>query len=628
MRTQQASRGEQVEAATVSVSTGNKAVVLKFKVTCGDGSGNIDSVPCSSIGDTPTISAAFSDIEDVFPPNTYTVPGNMVACYDVNNDQCGGTVAAVNCTCMARVGGIEQYRNLRVNVTGTFSDGSSSFYGSSLAFALTDVATASFLYDLYSIPYGIKVQHGSDVAVAEFYGEYYSNADLTTFMQLSGLQNQQISDDNVFGTNDQNSPGGEAQLDVEYLLALAQDAPLTFYSIADLNPYSEENEGFLTWLYIVGNQTDPPLVQSLSYGDIEAAVFNASRPGSSEYGARCDEEFMKMGLRGITVVVSSGDDGLGSFAIRENPTWACAAARPSWPASSPYVTTVGATQLTDQYLPFCEQMYAGGSEPLPVQCSNVAETTCSSTLGGVIVPGGGFSDVYDRATYAPWQLDAVSAYLALDGVTPTTTGYFNTEGRGYPDVAAYGSNYFVYLGGQIVRESGTSASAPVFAAMVALWNDMRFAFNMPPMGFLNPFLYNLGANHPEAFYDVTTGNNACGVGRSIDAVNCCEEYFSASAGWDAVNGWGSPRFDIIANLVLNNQTAFPAQGAILTEEACECTTGENGKNGEDGDNTLAFTALGISIAGAVVGIGALLYVLMMGRTTEEGTSPHNEKLLP
>lgn len=47
-------------------------------------------------------------------------------------------------------------------------------------------------------------------------------------------QNQQISDDNVFGTNDQNSPGGEAQLDVEYLLALAQDAPLTFYSIADL----------------------------------------------------------------------------------------------------------------------------------------------------------------------------------------------------------------------------------------------------------------------------------------------------------------------------------------------------------------------------------------------------------
>ena len=92
---------------------------------------------------------------------------------------------------------------------------------------------------------------------------------------------------------------------------------------------------------------------------------------------------------------------------------------------------------------------------------------------------------------------------------PPTT-YFNSHGRAYPDVAAYGSNYFVYLDGKINRESGTSASAPVFAAMVTLWNDMRFAYGKGPMGFINPFLYKIAGTNPEAFNDVTTGNNVRG----------------------------------------------------------------------------------------------------------------------
>lgn len=52
------------------------------------------------------------------------------------------------------------------------------------------------------------------------------------------------------------------------------------------NPYSPENEGFLAWLWVVGNQTDAPHVYSLSYADIEAAVFNASTPGAEEYAYR------------------------------------------------------------------------------------------------------------------------------------------------------------------------------------------------------------------------------------------------------------------------------------------------------------------------------------------------------
>jgi tripeptidyl-peptidase-1 len=94
----------------------------------------------------------------------------------------------------------------------------------------------------------------------------------------------------------------------------------------------------------------------------------------------------------------------------------------------------------------------------------------------------------------------------MTGATPPSS-YFNASGRAYPDITTYASNYFVFLAGEVIRESGTSASAPVFAAMVTLWNDMRIAYGLPPMGFIAPFLYSIYAEHPEAFNDIVTGNN-------------------------------------------------------------------------------------------------------------------------
>jgi hypothetical protein len=202
--------------------------------------------------------------------------------------------------------------------------------------------------------------------------------------------------------------------------------------------------------------------------------------------------------------------------VEDDQQQACAAARPEWPTSSPYVTSVGATQLTDKYLPICGEEYtvSGAYPGMPVanqlqfQCTGTAETVCTSTFGGVITSGGGFSTIAERNAVAPWQVSAVDAYLSAanaDAYPPLN--HFNPSGRGYPDVATYGSNYFVYLGGRITRESGTSASAPVFAAMVTLWNDMRLAYGMPPMGFIAPFLYYAHSVAPDAFQDITTGNN-------------------------------------------------------------------------------------------------------------------------
>ena len=56
--------------------------------------------------------------------------------------------------------------------------------------------------------------------------------------------------------------------------------------------------------------------------------------------------------------------------------------------------------------------------------------------------------------------------------------------------------------------------------MVTLWNDIRLAYGRPPLGFINPFLYQLQAQTPTAFRDVVTGNNVRGKGRRCHVMSC------------------------------------------------------------------------------------------------------------
>lgn len=59
-----------------------------------------------------------------------------------------------------------------MNLTASYPDSAQiQALGSSNLFALTDVATAHFLSELYSIPEGLSVRHGSNQSVVEFYGE-------------------------------------------------------------------------------------------------------------------------------------------------------------------------------------------------------------------------------------------------------------------------------------------------------------------------------------------------------------------------------------------------------------------------------------------------------------------------
>lgn len=104
-------------------------------------------------------------------------------------------------------------------------------------------------------------------------------------------------------------------------------------------------------------------------------------------------------------------------------------------------------------------------------------------------------------------------------------------GRGYPDVSLLGSNYIVVAGQYAQSVSGTSASAPVFAAMVSLVNAARKRAGKPSLGWINPALYQLSS---EFVHDITSGNNMC-----TELQPCCSQGFYAAPGWDPVTGLGS-----------------------------------------------------------------------------------------
>jgi tripeptidyl-peptidase-1 len=131
-------------------------------------------------------------------------------------------------------------------------------------------------------------------------------------------------------------------------------------------------------------------------------------------------------------------------------------------------------------------------------------------------------------------------------------GSYNPHGRGYPDVALFGWNTPVYTEEppQWVGVGGTSISAPMFAAMVSMLNYERLSRGMPPMGFINPFLYYAAEVMPEAFIDITIGNNRC----TEFGYPCCLLGFPALKGWDPASGLGSPLYEHLLKLALNYQS--------------------------------------------------------------------------
>jgi tripeptidyl-peptidase-1 len=261
-------------------------------------------------------------------------------------------------------------------------------------------------------------------------------------------------------------------------------------------------------------------------------------------------EAIKLGALGVTVTISSGDDGVANSgcnckssqktslyncACNYNSgssnsqwtgtgTWTGTGYFPNFPATNPYITAVGAT------------MGASGYPP----AVGVAEIACQSQQGGIITTGGGFSTYYAQPS---WQTSLVSTYFKT--ATAPTSGY-NKNGRGMPDVAMIGVWYPVVVQNTTQSLFGTSASSPVFAALISLINAARKVKGLTSVGFINPTIY---ANQAK-FNDVVSGYNKCCSysGSKPSSATCCKAGFTAAKGWDPVTGLGSITYANLASI--------------------------------------------------------------------------------
>lgn len=265
----------------------------------------------------------------------------------------------------------------------------------------------------------------------------------------------------------------------------------------------------------------PTNVISISYGEAEADLPIA-------YQRRQCNEFMKLGMQGVSVVIASGDSGVAGRGGDPTPSNCLGndhkVFAPDFPASCPYMTAVGATVLP------------------PGAAANSHQETAVTRFPS----GGGFSNIYERPS---WQAQAVTDYFSkadpgypyYESVNNNSFGQnggiYNRIGRGYPDVAAIGDNVVIYNMGAPTIIGGTSASAPAFGAVLTRINEHRLAAGKSPVGFVNPVLYA----HPEAFYDVTQGSNP----------GCGTNGFSCAKGWDPVTGMGTPNYPALLQVFMS-----------------------------------------------------------------------------
>jgi subtilase family serine protease len=356
---------------------------------------------------------------------------------------------------------------------------------------------------------------GQRVALIEYGG--FNPSDVATFAACFGLTVPPIVVHPV-----QTGPlpaQDETTLDLEVLAAAVPKAR----SIDIWQGGASPSQIFAT---VQASLSDPKLradVMSISLGECEPDYsINLA------YLQATNELFAFAAGSGMSVLASAGDQG-SSACARANPdgsTGALPQLTVGFPASSPYVTGVGGTNIA---------LDAGNQL--------VAQTTWNDAPAAFFATGGGESLLFERPA---WQVKAVGADTATNNTT-----------RVVPDLAALADivpGYAIYCtapgcanpnepSGGWIAVGGTSAASPLTAGAVALANQAAAKAGQPPLGQINPLLYALGdktSTWKAVFSDVVTGSNDLGTLIPASAyggnpLNCCP----AIKGYDPVTGWGS-----------------------------------------------------------------------------------------
>lgn len=335
--------------------------------------------------------------------------------------------------------------------------------------------------------------------------------DINVFSRQFGLPPitvQQISPLNVpvyDPRGDRSGWGSETTLDVEIIHALAPEANI----VVLVSPVAETEGtiGLPEFRQLLQYTIDHKLgtIVSQSWGASEATLADAA--GQAEV-RQWDALFRQATTQdGITLLASSGDNGATDFTDLQG-TRLAPTATSSFPNDNPWVTSVGGTSLHRNGTGFTESAWNSS--------------------------GGGMSKFFARPTYQ--QILPASAQSILQ------------NRRGLPDVAGNAdpsTGLAMYEHGSWSTAGGTSASAPMWAALVAIANQMAGH----ALGFINPALYKIAASarYQQDFHDITVGNNGVsGQGVQVEGYN-------AVPGWDAVTGLGTPNaVNLLPDLIANS----------------------------------------------------------------------------
>ncbi|KAH9013605.1 subtilisin-like protein [Lactarius hengduanensis] len=352
--------------------------------------------------------------------------------------------------------------------------------------AIINAVIPSFLRWLYDTEAYTPNTRGENVlGIVGFLGNYPSPTDLTAFMQKyrSEAGDATFTVVEVNGEEyDPTHPHAESNMDIQYAEAMAYPTPHIFYSTG-YGP-SGTDDDLMSWLKYILDQENIPQTISISYSNVERII-------SREYATNVCDQFAKLGVRGVSVLVSSGNNGIGDgTCMRDDGT---VRFEPRFPGTCPYVTVVGGT--TD-YEPEVAAVFSGG----------------------------GFSDYFERPSY---QEEAASTFLQDLG--NRYQGLYNASGRGIPDIAAQAVGLRIFLKGKEYGISGTSGATPIVAGIISLLNDWLILTGQDPLGFLNPWLYGRGS---QGLTDIIEGSNP----------GCNMDGFDAIVGWDPVTGLGTPSF--------------------------------------------------------------------------------------
>jgi hypothetical protein len=461
-----------------------------------------------------------------------------------------------------------------------------------------DIATVYDVNPMYSG--GIN---GAGQTIAVIGQSAVSVSDIENFQNASGLPVKDPTLVLVPGTGSSmvvsGGDEGESDLDLEWSGAIAPGANVVFvYSGSNAN-YS----AFDALQYAVDERLAS--VISVSYGLCETAL----------NGSTLESAFQQAAAQGQTIVAASGDQGAAGCSGDTSSGLTIAqefALAVDYPASSPYVTGAGGTEISAADSVSTNSTYWIAQSTGDIQTSaktyipEIAWNDNSSQFG-LSASGGGASALFTKPS---WQ----------KGVA----GIPNDNKRDVPDVALYASaGYPGYLfctsdqsdwnttnpplqqascnsgfrdsaSGDLTIAGGTSFAAPIFAAMVALINQKQGYVG--GQGLINPTLYTLASNgstYASAFHDVTSGNNNCNAGSTY--CGSTTTGFSAGTGYDQVTGLGSVDVNNLAG-------AWPASTSTLIGTTTAITATSTTPNVNTNDT---FTITVTSDSGSTVPTGTL-----------------------